>query len=154
MERQEIIKQLKNYFDIRELVCPHTYQKLGELSWMVIPTAQLFNIWLLRTKILKVPMTINNYHIGGQYSQRGNRCNVCQLVKDQTLKNNPYLSAHIMASADDADIKGMTAEQARDKIRKNQNLLQYPMRIEQSVTWLHFDSYDMGNGKMLNEFQG
>lgn len=30
MSREEIIKELKKYFDIKELVCNHIYDKFGE----------------------------------------------------------------------------------------------------------------------------
>lgn len=33
MSRSELIKKLKQNFDIRELVCPHCYKKFGEGSW-------------------------------------------------------------------------------------------------------------------------
>ena len=34
MSRQEIIEKLSKYFDIQELVCPHTYQKFSDKSWV------------------------------------------------------------------------------------------------------------------------
>ena len=36
-------------------------------------------------------------------------------------------------------VTGMTAEQARQKIKANANLLPCAIRIEKGVTWLHFD---------------
>ena len=66
MTRQEIIRQLKRYFDIRELVCSHTYQKFGEnVSWQFLDTEALHT--LLRSsghQILKCGMVINDYIFG------------------------------------------------------------------------------------------
>jgi len=44
----------------------------------------------------------------------------------------------------------MTAVKARHKIEDNAHLLPYLIRIEEGVTWLHFEIYDMANGKMVN----
>jgi len=97
-------------------------------------------------------MTINNYHIGGNFSQRGYRCNICQIPKDKTLQGKIYLSAHCNGCAFDADIKGLTAEQARQKIKANLDKLPYNIRVEAGVSWLHLDTYD--NGEKHTEFIG
>ena len=34
---------------------------------------------------------------------------------------------------------GMTAEEAREKIKTFQHLLPCPIRVEEGVSWLHFD---------------
>ena len=69
-------------------------------------------------------------------TQRGMRCNRCDMVKTKTT---PYISAHILGKGGDFSVKGMTAEQARQKIKANAHLLPCPIRVEESVTWLHFD---------------
>lgn len=148
MGRKEIIQQLKKYFKTPELVCPHTFNKFGESSWDFIETRQLHTILVLRTQILNVPMTCNNYHLGGEYSQRGTRCNICQLVKDKTNKGEIYLTAHA-SCGNDFDAQGMTAEQARTKIKENKDLLPYPVRIEKGVAWLHIDTRNYTDNKVI-----
>ena len=133
MARQEIIEQLSEYFDVKELVCPHTYKKHGEASWQFLDTDWLHSLLVIRRDILQAPMACN----GGSYTQRGLRCNICDLVKD---KKNNYLSAHILGKAGDFSVKGMTAEEARQKIKKQGGLLPCNIRIEGGVTWLHFDT--------------
>ena len=32
-DRDDIIRQLHNYFQIRELVCEHTHSRWGERAW-------------------------------------------------------------------------------------------------------------------------
>lgn len=159
MTRSEIITELKKYFDITELVCPDTYNAFKDTSWQFLDTEELHLLLVLRRDIFKAPMTINNYHNGGSFSQRGFRCNLCDLVKSKTLSGKIYLSAHATGAGMDADIKGITAAEARQKIKDNEALLPYPIRLEATTsgkpcTWLHFDKYDNGSGKMIVEFAG
>ena len=143
MNRNDIIKELGSYFDIVELVCPHTYNKWKDRSWQFLDTAFLHNLLILRRDIIKQPMYCNNWDKQGQFSQRGLRCNICQIVKD---KKDVYLSAHVLGKAGDFDVKSMTAEQARGLILDHQDMLPYPFRLEGKVNWLHFDSLDTRNG--------
>ena len=143
MNRYDIIRELGSYFDIVELVCPHTYNKWKDRSWQFLDTAFLHNLLILRRDIIKQPMYCNNWDKQGQFSQRGLRCNICQIVKD---KKDVYLSAHVLGKAGDFDVKSMTAEQARGLILDHQDMLPYPFRLEGKVGWLHFDSLDTRNG--------
>ncbi len=144
MERQEVINKIKRYFDVVELVCPHTYGKWGERSWQFLDTGYLHNLLVIRRDILDAPMYCDNWDRGGKYSQRGLRCNLCQIVSDKTRNGVQYLSAHCLGKAGDFDVKGMTAEEARRKIIEKKDLLPYPARLEGNVGWLHVDSYDTG----------
>ena len=152
MNRSEIIKELKEFFDVRELVCPHCHKKFGDNSWQFIDTELLHTLLIVRRDILKVPIDVNNYDSGGSFSQRGLRCNICQIVEDKTSKGEVYLSAHVNGAGVDFTAKGMTAEQARNKIAANEHLLPYPIRLEKNVTWVHLDVYDYLNGKKINYF--
>lgn len=139
-QRIKYIKtEIKKYFNIKELVCPDVYKKFGESAWMFIDDRLIETIYILRTEILKVPMVVNN---GSTFTQRGLRCNRCQIVRGKTA---PYLSAHVMGKAIDFDAKGMTAEQVRKTIKSNINLLPYPIRLEEGVNWVHIDVYDGGS---------
>ena len=132
MTRDEIIKALHKYFQVRELVCEHTFSKWGERSWQFLDTNFLRCLLIIRRDILQVPMTCN--HTGA--NQRGLRCNRCDLVKDKT---SVYLSSHILGKAGDFTIQGMTAQEARSRIRNMANLLPCNIRMEGGVSWLHFD---------------
>lgn len=140
MTRNEIITQLRAFFDVSELVCPHTFARFGEQSWQFFDTATLNTLLVLRTEILCVPMTIN----AGKSTQRGLRCNMCELVKG---KKKQYLSAHIMGKGFDVVSDKMTAQEMRDAIVANADRLPVPIRIENGVSWLHFDTFDPSNGK-------
>ena len=132
MTREEILKEVRRFFDIDELVCDHTLAKYGQSSWNFLDTDYLHALLVIRRDIIKLPMWCNSK----TQKQRGLRCNRCQLVKSKT---SVYLSAHVLGKAGDFTITGMTAENARKKIKENADLLPCPIRMEADVNWLHFD---------------
>ena len=138
MTRSEIIEGLKKYFKTKELVCPHVYAEHGNKSWRFISTAFLHTLLVLRTQILKVPLVCNTATL----TQRGLRCNLCDIVKEKTEDGIVYLSAHHLGIGGDLSSPDMTAEEMRQKIEEKQDLLPYPVRIERKVNWLHIDCYD------------
>ena len=140
MTRIDIIEQLRAFFFVSELVCPHTYKRFGENSWQFFDTATLETLLVLRREILAVPFTINN----SDHTQRGLRCNLCSIVKGQKKQ---YLSAHLMGKGFDVVSPQMTAQQMRDEIIANEDKLPHSIRIEDGVSWLHFDTFDPTNGK-------
>lgn len=140
MTRQEIITELKNYFSIEELVCPHCFKKFGDKSWRFLDTELLHTILIVRRDILKVQMMCNS----GDYTQRGLRCNLCYESRSRTLKGEMYLSAHCNGAGADFVFKAITAEKARSLIKEQQNLLPYNIRLEKNVSWLHIDCFDTG----------
>ena len=132
MDRDKIIRELHKFFQVRELVCDHTFSKWGERSWQFLDTDYLACLLVIRRDILQVPMTCNH----DDAHQRGLRCNMCELVKEKTRN---YISSHILGKAGDFTCKGLTAEQARQRIIANAHLLPCNIRLENNVTWLHFD---------------
>lgn len=130
--RDKIIRELHNYFQVRELVCDHTFSKWGERSWQFLDTDFLHCLLIIRRDILRLPMICNYQWV----NQRGLRCNRCELVKG---KDSVYLSSHILGKAGDFSIEGITAQEARSRIRNNAHLLPCPIRMEGGVNWLHFD---------------
>lgn len=132
LDREQIIRELHKYFQIRELVCEHTHSEWGERAWQFLDTNYLACLLVIRRDILQQPMTCNH----DEATQRGLRCNLCQIVKD---KDKLYLSSHVLGKAGDFTVKGMTAQEARSRIRINAHLLPCPIRLESGVSWLHFD---------------
>lgn len=143
---------IKDFFNIRELVCPDTYNKHKDNSWQFIDNRLLSVLLWLRQGIGK-PITINTWHKGGSFSQRGLRCNLCSLVADKTKKGILYLSAHQQGMAVDLDVAGMTADQVRKWIDVHQSSLPCPIRLESGVTWVHIDVRNTGKGK-IEYFKG
>lgn len=132
LNREQIIRDLHQFFQIRELVCNHTHSEWGERAWQFLDTAYLACLLVIRRDILQLPMICNHDNA----NQRGLRCNLCQTVKDKTKL---YLSSHVLGQAGDFTVQGITAEEARSRIRNNAHLLPFPIRLEDGVDWLHFD---------------
>ena len=132
MERNEILTEIKRFFDIDELVCKHTLAKWGERAWQFLDTEYLHALLVIRRDIIQKPMYCNSYGI----NQRGLRCNLCPIVEE---KKDIYLSSHILGKAGDFTVTGLTAQQARARIRDMAHLLPCNIRMEGGVSWLHFD---------------
>lgn len=132
IDRDQVIRDLHKYFQVRELVCEHTFSEWGERAWQFLDTNYLACLLVIRRDILQQPMTCNH----DEATQRGLRCNLCQIVKD---KDKLYLSSHVLGKAGDFTVKGLTAQEARSRIRNNAHLLPCPIRMESGVSWLHFD---------------
>lgn len=148
LDRDQIIRDLRTYFNISELVCKHTYDKWGEHAWQFLDTLYLACLLTIRRDILQAPMICN--HNGA--NQRGLRCNLCELVQE---KDGVYLSSHILGKAGDFTVKGLTAQEARSRIRNMAHLLPCPIRMEDKVSWLHFDVLpQFGVNSKIYEFQG
>lgn len=142
MTKAEIIEQLHAFFSDSELVCDHTYKKYRSNSWeQFLDKDFLECLLIIRKDILCRPMKCNY----GSYTQRGLRCNLCKLVRDKTEQGRLYLSQHLMGKAGDFTIEGMTAEQARQKIKAKADMLPCKIRVESGVSWLHFDVMDNPN---------
>lgn len=133
--RDAIVKSLKKYFAIKELVCPHTLAKYGERSWQFFDTNLLYCLLLLRETIICKPMVVN---YNGHW-QRGLRCNLCQIVKDKTNSGVLYLSPHPFGKAIDFTVPGMTAEEVRRIIKLHAPSFPCNVRLEKGVSWIHFD---------------
>lgn len=144
---------IKNYFDIRELVCPHVYKRFGENAWQFLDDRLLETMSVVREKIGK-PITVNNWHVGGDFSQRGLRCNVCSLVSRNTRIEKVYMSAHMQGTGIDFDVKGLSATAVRDWLHYNQVLLPYPVRLEKDVNWVHLDMRNDGSSAKIIYFNG
>lgn len=156
MTRSEIITKLKQYFDIRELVCPHVYGKYKDRSWKFLDTNLLHTLLVLREGILCVPLTINTYHKGGIYDERGNRCNMCDITRNRSRKGIMYLSGHVFFKAFDVIPKGMTADKGRALIVANADKLPVPVRLESGTaapTWIHVDVMDDEDNQKVTIFK-
>lgn len=129
---------VKKYFGIKELVCPHVYEVWGENAWQFLDDRMLANLVFIREGIGK-PIVVNNWAKGGEYSQRGLRCNTCLLVIEKTDLRKVYLSAHIQGKAVDFNVVGMTAEEVRQWIIDHADEMPYPLRLERDVSWVHMD---------------
>jgi hypothetical protein len=109
-------------FEIREFVCPDVFNAYGETAWQFFDPKLLQTIDLLRQKLNR-KILINTWHEGGSQQESGFRCLKCSIVQDYIKKDQIYCSAHMTGQAVDFSVEGMLAEEVRNWIRKNQNLL-------------------------------
>lgn len=152
MTREELLKKVQKNFQLKELVCPHVLNAFGNNAWQFISTELLSVIYTLRNIIIKKPMIINSYQ--NNLTQRGLRCNICQLCKDKTDLNKIYISAHSLGKAIDFHVNGMSAEEVRNLIRSNIDKFEYSVRLERDVNWVHIDTYTVDGVTKLIEFNG
>lgn len=145
--------RIKKYFDIEELVCRHVYKKFGESAWSFFDERLLETLLIIREKLGKA-IYVNNWQVGGNLTQRGLRCNVCALVAEKTALEKVYMSTHMQGIGIDFDVKGMSAQEVREWIVKNQILLPYPVRLEDGVTWVHLDLRTDGSKGKVSFFKG
>ncbi len=131
------------YFELHELVCKHIYDKYGNQAWQFLDPRLIITIDWVRKQLNK-PITINDYKWGGNDTQSGVRCNLCSFVKSKTDKGIVYMSAHCTANAVDFSVEGMTAEEVRNWLVRNQEDLPYSIRLEAGVNWVHLDCNDAG----------
>jgi len=122
------------HFQLFEIVDPETYRSKGEAAWDLFNPEALMALDNLR-EFFGVPITINNWHIGGPFSLRGYR------TPERAAELGASHSQHALGNAFDCDIHGLTADQARNGIIENKDnpLLQKIMRLEDGVSWVHFD---------------
>ena len=138
--------------DVKELVCPHIYAKWGDKAIRFIDPDVIAVLDVIRNKILKCPIVINN----GTWKQRGMRCNLCGLVVEKTNKNQPYLTSHLLGKAIDFSCKQYTIPQIHELIKKNANLLPCKIRLESPIdasSWLHFDLLTYGQKEKVYVFR-
>lgn len=129
-------------FDIKELVCPHVYDRyIVQLGWSEMRVWDMFDIRTLESllfvrKTLNRPITINNWQIGGVFDERGLRCALCDLVDSKEVA---YISPHVIGKGIDFDVQGMTAEEVRVWLEDNSKRLPHPLRVENDKSWVHLD---------------
>ena len=146
MSRNELIEKVKKNFQLKELVCPHCVKTYGDKAWQFLSTELLSTIYVLRNEVIKKPMIVNN---GTTFTQRGLRCNICELVKGKTT---PYMSSHCLGKAIDFHVNGMEAKEVRQLIKDNIDKFEYPIRLEEAVSWIHIDCYTLDSDKKLVTF--
>jgi hypothetical protein len=120
------------HFITQEFVPPDVYKQYGEKSLTLLDLNLLLTADLVR-EFFNKPMTINTWHLGGQFSQRG--------FRPKTSTVGVINSRHRMGDALDFDIAGLSAATVRKTIlaNKNHNAFKYIMRMEDLVNWVHID---------------
>lgn len=153
MNDEQIYSEIKKYFKIQELVSPTVYKKYGESAWKFLCPRLLYTMLIIRVA-LGNPITVNNWHKGGSFKQRGLRSNLGYIFLSKFKKGILYLSGHVLGKALDFDVKGMSAEEVRWWIRNNEDKFPYKIRLEnymngKPISWVHLDLiWEMKNKKV------
>ena len=135
------------HFSVKELVCPHIYDKFGDTAFALFDDKLLSTLDFLRDQL--GPIYINDWDSGGGFSQRGFRCIQCQLVKDAIKKNQLYVSAHMTGQAADFDVENKPSGEVRLWILANEIKMPHPIRLEKNVTWVHLDTRNTDDMKII-----
>lgn len=137
---------------VKEIVCPHVFEKYGDSGIRFIDPMLIQVLDVIRNKILKCPIVINN----GTWKQRGLRCNLCGLVAEKTKSGKLYLSGHNMGKACDFSCKKYSVQEVHDMIKKNADLLPCKIRLESPIdatTWIHVDIMNYGQKEKVYVFR-
>lgn len=122
------------HFKIEELL-PEELVTGTDKDW------NLFDERLLKTadwirNTLGIPLVCNNWKAGGERSYCGARTKASKQFKPGSF-HSVRPDRKVMAM--DVISDRMTGQEMRDHILENYQDLPFPIRIEENVSWLHFD---------------
>ncbi len=136
-------KMVSKNFVIQEFVPPAIYNQFKEKSiWFINP--QLYIIAEFVRKHFNKPVTINNWHAGGTYTESGFRM--------PDTGTGAKLSAHKRGCAIDIKMPGVNYDDVRKEILANEKLFMDAgvTTIEDGTkTWLHIDCRNTGLPNIL-----
>ena len=128
------------HFIVQEFINPTTYEKLGDDSIDLIDS-KLIDIAEFIREDIGLPITINNWHNGGQYKESG--------LRDKDSTTGAPKSTHKLGKGMDLKIKGWGGKEWYEYVKKNFKQL-YGLglrRIEDksiATTWCHMDTKEHG----------
>jgi len=142
--------KINEFFVSQEFVDPTTYQRFGDSAIWFIDQRVIDGITAIR-KALNLPITVNNWHKGGQFKYRGFRPKECT--------EGAEMSQHRYGRATDVEVIGMTPQQLYQWILDNWvrlKLYLYFTTLEDiafTAGWLHIDNRNTGivmlNGPLI-----
>jgi len=120
------------FFRIEELVDKFTFEKLGANAIWMLNSNAVANLIKLRKAIGK-PITVNNYHLGGNLSNRGYR----SIYSTTGAK----FSQHRVGNGFDINVKGMEVSEVNEFIFDNYASFGITTieSIKYAPTWTHID---------------
>ena len=120
------------HFGLRELVGPDLYMARGEAAWELLDPRGLAVLDALRDKW--GPVTVNDWHVGGGFSQSG--------LRDPVTGIGARLSQHKSGRAFDCKFKDTTPQAVYAYLLENADEFPGLTTLEDiaaTPTWLHFD---------------
>ncbi len=125
--------KISEHFDLREVVTPEAYAALGDKA-IILMDKRIIDVCEELRNYFDEPITINNWHSGGQYHESG-------LRNFDTTTGAKY-SQHKYGRALDLKFTHVTPEEVRNEIREMfDHFSKFGLTtIEQSTaTWVHID---------------
>lgn len=127
--------KISKHFDVRELVPPSIFQTYGIIARQFLRPELLRVLDLLRDKAGR-PVTVNNWHTGGQYKESGFRL--------PTTKTGAKYSQHKFGTAADVKVQGMAPREVLAIIQANEaEFIAAGMTTYENPdftsTWTHLD---------------
>lgn len=132
--------KVSEHFDIREFVDPTTFAQQSSRSVDAIDKKLINIAEYIRTKIDQ-PVTINNWHLGGQFKESG--------LRNKNSTTGAKLSQHKLGKAIDVKASGYAGDDWYEFVKIQAKEL-YDLgvrRIEHkslATTWLHIDLKEHG----------
>jgi len=137
--------KVSEHFVIQEFVDQATFEAEGENSITFIDKNLINIAEFIRTDINK-PVTINNWHTGGQFKESG--------LRNANTSTGAKKSAHKLGKAIDVKAKDMGGKEWYEYVVKNAKKL-YELglrRIEDksiATTWCHMDTKEHGKNGII-----
>ena len=125
------MRYIPKHFHAYELLPNDLYALHGDNGLYLIDDRILSTLDQIR-EFVDSPITVNNWKIGGPFSQRGYR---------NDPNTGAKYSAHRFGRAVDFDIAGITADAFRTKVKSGDydKVLGYITRMEEGIEWIHMD---------------
>lgn len=132
------------YFKVHELVPKALYEKEGDQALTHLNSDLLDLLDWIREQ-LNTPIIVNNWKCGGDFQYRGFREATCQV--------GALNSWHKKGMAVDFHTNKYTPEEIRSWLKKKENEIPVPIRIEEGVNWVHIDLGNKGS-RRVETFRG
>lgn len=137
--------KISPHFVLEEFINPADFELHKEESINLIDKKLIDIIEFVRTDT-GLPITINNWHTGGQYHESG--------LREKNTKTGAPKSAHKIGKAIDPKIKGWGGQEWYEYVKKNAKKL-YNLglrRIEDrsiATTWCHMETKEHGEPNVI-----
>lgn len=125
---------IPKYFKPQELVPPHVFTQRGTKSFELMDDRVLITLDALREKF--GPLTVNNYHTGGDRRWSGLRT---QGFYRSPSEYEASFSQHKYGRAADCIPANTTAEKMRQYVLDHPEEFPYITFLETNISWFHFD---------------
>ena len=133
--------QTSKYFKLHELIDKNTFINLGDDGWNLVNYKLIETLDTLKEIFNKGTITINNYKWGGNREWSGLRTKESKYYSKTSMHSlsDDGIGTDLTFKAIDCVFSDYSAEEVREYILNNSSKFPYITRLEDNVSWLHFD---------------